>query len=115
VSDAGNRRIVILTSDLKAVGQIKMRSWEESPPLWPMIAFDSNDLLYAVGSGSKDITVFDTKEKRPRYVGTIKSDLKDRPIFTDPVGIATDKLNNIYVSEIARNKIIKLQPLFDQQ
>jgi tripartite motif-containing protein 71 len=115
VSDAGNRRIVILTSDLKPLGTLRVRSWEEVFPLWPMIAVDGNDLLYAVGSGSKDISVYDTKEKRPKYIGTIKNDVKDKPIFSDPVGIAIDSSNAVYISEIAKNRIEKIQPIFDRQ
>lgn len=115
VSDVGNRRIVVLSSDLRPVAQIKVRSWEEAGPLWPMLAVDSNDLLYAVGSGSKDITVIDTKDKKFKYMGVIKNDVKDRPLFADPVGIAIDAENNIYISEVSRNKVIKIRPMFDQQ
>jgi sugar lactone lactonase YvrE len=115
ISDAGNRRVVVMTSDLRPIGQIRVKSWEEAFPLWPMLAVDSNDLLYAVGSGSKDITVFDTKDKKFKYIGVIRTDMKDRPIFSDPVGIAIDKDNSVYVSEVSRNKVLKIQPVFDQQ
>jgi tripartite motif-containing protein 71 len=115
VSDAGNRRVVVLTSDLRPITQIKVKSWEEAFPLWPMLAVDSNDLLYAVGSGSKDITVFDTKDKKFKYLGVIKTDVKDKPLFSDPVGIAIDKDNSVFISEVSRNKVLKIQPVFEQQ
>ena len=112
VSDVGNRRIVVLTSDLRPVAQIKVRSWEEAFPLWPMLAVDGNDMLYATCSGSKDISVFDTKDKKLKCVGVIKTDAKDKPIFSDPVGITVDKDNFIYVSEVSRNRIVKILPIF---
>jgi|YelNatPaOPRAMG01_1025707.scaffolds.fasta_scaffold04912_6 DNA-binding beta-propeller fold protein YncE len=113
VSDVGNRRIVVLTSDLNPMYFIKIKVWNETPPLWPMIAIDSNDLLYVSSSGSKEIIVYNLKTKKPKYVGTIKLDVKDKPIFSDPLGIAIDKENNIYVSEVARSKILKIKPIFN--
>lgn len=113
VSDVGNRRIVVLTSDLNPMHFIKVGVWNENPPLWPMIAIDSNDLLYASSSGSKEIIVFDLKTKKPKYMGSIKIDVKDKPIFSDPLGIAIDKENNIYVSEVARSKVLKIKPIFN--
>lgn len=115
VSDAGNKRVVILTSDLKPIGKINVRAWSDTMPLWPMIAIDSNDMLYAVSSSEKDITVYNVKDKKPKYVGTIKNDMKDKPLFSDPVGIAADKNNNLYVTEVSRNKVLKILPVFEQQ
>jgi DNA-binding beta-propeller fold protein YncE len=115
ISDKDNRRIVVLSSDLRPISQIKVKSWQESDPMWPMLAVDSKDLLYAVSSGTKDITVFDTKDKKWKALGVIKTDAKERPIFSDPLGIAVDKDDVLLVSEITRNKIVKVKPLFDQQ
>jgi sugar lactone lactonase YvrE len=113
VTDAGNKRIVVLTPDLNPVQFIKVSSWYESVPLWPMIAIDSNDLLYATSSGSKEVIVYDLKAKKPKYAGTIKFDVKEKQIFSDPLGIAIDKENNVYVSEVARSKILKIKPVFN--
>ncbi|MCX8092987.1 MAG: NHL repeat-containing protein [Candidatus Goldbacteria bacterium] len=113
VSDFGNRRIVILTSDLNPIQSIKINAWNEAQPLWPMIAIDSNDLLYATSSGTKEVIVYNLKTKKPQYLGSIRIDVKDKPIFADPLGIAIDRENNIYVSEVARSKILKVKPIFN--
>lgn len=113
VSDVGNRRVMILTSDLNPAQYIKVNVWNEAFPLWPMIAIDSNDMLYVTSSGTKEVVVYNLKNKKPKYVGTIKLDIKDKPIFSDPLGIAIDRENNIYVSEVARSKILKIKPVFN--
>ncbi len=113
VSDVGNRRVVVLTSELNPMQTIKVGVWNEAVPLWPMIAIDSNDMLYATSSASKEIIVYNLKLKKPKYAGTIKTDVKDKPIFSDPLGIAIDKDNNIYISEVARSKIVKIKPIFN--
>lgn len=112
-ADPGNRRIVVLTSDLRAEAEIKVKGWNEGYPLWPMLAIDSNDILYAVSSGTQDIWMYDLKEKKPKYIGTIKNDTKDKPMFAGPLGIAVDAENSLYVTDIAQNKIVKFRPAAD--
>ncbi len=113
VSDVGNRRVVVLTSDLNPIQSIKINVWNEAPPLWPMIAIDSNDILYATSSGSKEVVVYNLKSKKPKYLGSIRIDVRDKPVFSDPLGIAIDKEDNIYISEVARSKILKIKPVFN--
>lgn len=112
-ADPGNRRIVVLTSDLRAEAEIKIKGWTEGYPLWPMIAIDSNDMLYAVSSGTQDIWIYDLKEKKPKYKGTVKNDTKDKPLFSSPLGIAADFENNLYVTDLAQNKVVKFRPVIE--
>jgi DNA-binding beta-propeller fold protein YncE len=113
VSDEGNRRIEVMSGDLVAQAQIKVKAWETNIPLWPMLAVDSADRLYAVSSGTQEIVVFDTKDKNFKYIGTIKFDMKDKPLFQNPLGIVIDKQDNLYVTEIASNKVMKIRPVFE--
>ena len=112
-ADPGNRRVVVLTSDLRAESEIKIKGWNEGYPLWPMLAIDSNDILYAVSSGTQDIWIYDLKEKKPKYKGTIKNDAKDKPLFSSPLGIAVDAENSVYVTDLAQNKVVKFRPVID--
>jgi DNA-binding beta-propeller fold protein YncE len=113
-ADHGNRRINIFTQDLKYTGKIKVAGWQETDPTWPMLAVDSKDNLYAVSSATGDIWVYslNTENKKPKYLGTIKTDLQGRPLFATPLGIAIDKDDNIYISEMNRSQIIKIKPRF---
>ncbi|MCE5301069.1 MAG: NHL repeat-containing protein, partial [Spirochaetia bacterium] len=114
-ADPGNRRIQIFSSELQPQGQIKVKAWDMAFPLWPMLAVDSADRLYAVSSGTQEIVVYDTNGKAPKYLGGIKTDRNGKPLFTNPLGIAIDAQDNVYVTEIARNKVMKIRPVFDRQ
>jgi DNA-binding beta-propeller fold protein YncE len=113
-ADFGGRRIEVFSSDLAPQAQIKVKSWEVNQPLWPMLAVDSKDRLYAVSSGTQEIVVFDTTGKKIKQIGIIKNDEKDKPLFSNPLGIAVDSMDNIYITEISRNKALKIKPLFEQ-
>ncbi|MGD0566553.1 MAG: NHL repeat-containing protein [Candidatus Goldiibacteriota bacterium] len=113
VSDEGNRRIEVFSSDLVPQAQIKVKAWDTNIPLWPMLAVDSADRLYAVSSGTQEIIVFDTKDKNFKYIGTIKNDMRDKPLFSNPLGIAIDAQDNLYVTDIAGNKVLKIKPVFE--
>ena len=113
-ADYGCRRIEVFSSDLKPLSQIKVKAWETNSPLWPMLAMDSKDRLYAVSSGTQEIVVFDTTGKKIKQLGIIKNDMKDKPLFSNPLGIAVDSQDNLYVTEITRNKVLKIKPLFER-
>ena len=113
-ADAGNRRIQVFTPELTPVSQIKVKSWDNNPPLWPMLAVDSKDRLYAVSSGSQEIAVFDTTGKKIKLIGVIKNDMREKPLFSNPLGITIDSLDNVYVTEISKNKVLKIKPQFEQ-
>ena len=112
VADCKNRRIVVLTSDLRPIRTIRVKAWEDVTPMWPMLAIDSRDYLYATSSGTQEIWIYDTKSPKFKYVGTLKVDTKGKPLFSDPLGITIDKYDNIYVSDTNVSKIIKLRPVF---
>lgn len=113
-ADAGGRRIEVFSSDLMPQAQIKVKVWDNNSPLWPMLAMDSKDRLYAVSSGTAEIVVFDTTGKKIKQIGIIKNDMKDKPLFSNPLGIAIDSQDNLYITEITRNKVMKIKPVFEQ-
>ena len=113
-ADAGNRRIEVFSSDLVPQSQVKVKAWKTSFPLWPMLAVDSRDRLYAVSSGTQEIIVFDTTGKKLKQIGVIKNDMREKPLFSNPLGIAIDQQDNLYITEITRNKVLKIKPLFEQ-
>jgi DNA-binding beta-propeller fold protein YncE len=113
VADAGNRRIQVFSPDLVPQAQIKVKAWDANLPLWPMLAIDSQDRLYAVSSGTQEIIVFDTKDKNFKYIGTIKSDMRDKPMFTNPLGVAVDAQDDLFITEISRNRVMKIKPVFE--
>ncbi len=112
-ADAGNRRINIFSSDLQPVGQIKVKAWDQAFPLWPMIAIDSRDYLYVVSGGTQEVVVYNTKDKNNKPVGVIKNDMKDKPLFGNPLGITIDQADNVYVTDISKNKVIAFRPVFE--
>lgn len=113
-ADAGNRRIQVFSSDLTPQQQVSVKSWNNNFPLWPMLAVDSKDRLYAVSSGTQEIVVFDTTGKKIKQIGIIKNDMRDKPLFANPLGIAIDSQDFLYVTEITRNKVLKIKPQFEQ-
>jgi len=110
VADVGNRRVVVLSSDLRPEAQIKIKPWSDAFPLWPMLAVDTKDLLYVVSSGTQEICLYDTKDKKFKYAGTIKNDVKGKPLFANPLGLDVDNMDNVYVTELSRNKVLKIKP-----
>jgi sugar lactone lactonase YvrE len=112
--DPGNRRIVVLSSDLKPLAQIKIKPWLENKSSWPMVAIDSRDYLYVVSTNTQDIYIYDTKNPKFKYIGTIKNDNSNKPLFASPLGIAIDSNDIIYVSDSGKNQVIKLQPIFSR-
>ena len=113
VGDPGNRRVAVLTSDLQPVAHINVKGWEAAPPMWPMTAVDSRDYLYVVSSGTQEIWVYNTKDPKFKYVGTIKNDPQGKGLFNNPLGIAADSAGNIYVSETSKGSIVKIRPIFE--
>ena len=77
----------------------------------PMIAL-IRATIYAVSSATQEIWVYDTKSQF-KYVGTIKTDSKGKNLFGNPLGIAVDAQDNIYISEVTKNTIIKIRPVFE--
>ncbi|MEI7541776.1 MAG: NHL repeat-containing protein [bacterium] len=112
-ADSGGRRIQVFSSDLVPQSEIKVKSWSINQPQWPMLAIDSKDRLYAVSSGSQEVVVFDTTGKKVKQIGIIKNDEKDKPLFDNPLGIAIDSQDNLYVTEVSKNKVMKLKPIFE--
>jgi tripartite motif-containing protein 71 len=111
VADKDNNRIVILSSDLIPVAQIKVKVWEsEGGAMWPMLAVDSKDMLYVTSSRSQEVLVYDLKSDKPKYKGSIKTDEKGQPLFSEPIGIAVDAEDSIYIADSSRNQIIKVKP-----
>jgi len=115
VGDPGNRRVDILSSDLNPIGQIEVKPWQDAAPMWPHVAVDSQDRLYVVSSGTKEIWIYNTKTPKFKYIGTIKTGRDNKPLFADPVGIAIDREDNIYVSEVNKGTIVKIKPAFEAQ
>ena len=112
VADAGNKRVVVLSPDMRPLGEIKVKGWEEHSPLWPMIAMDSKDRLYCVSSGGNNIWVYDVKAEEPSYLATIAYNKKGKPLLDGPIGIAIDSNDNVYLTEVSKNSVVKIRPVF---
>ena len=112
-ADPGNKKINIFTPEMQPAGTIVINSWKENPPFWPMLVTDSKDRLYVVSSGKGEIVVYDTTGKKVIYLCTLKNDMTGKPLFSSPLGIAIDKNDVLYVSDMQKNIIVKFKPVID--
>src|ERR1035437_862737 len=111
-ADSGNARIQVFSSDLLPLAQFKVKAWKTNNGGWPMIAIDSRDRLYAVSQKTNEIAVYDINDKSFKYMGTIKKSVNNEPLFVNPLGIAVDKEDNLYITEMFKNMVVKIKPLF---
>lgn len=110
VADRTNNRIIMLNSDMMPVGQFEVKIWKsDGGTMWPMLAVDSRDNLYVTSSKTSEILVYDLKPEKPKYRGSLRNDEKGQPLFSEPIGIAIDREDSIYIADSSRNQIIKIK------
>lgn len=112
-ADAGSRSVFELSPGLEVIKRHKITAWMNSDGTMPMIALDSKQRLYAVAQNEKKIVVYDTTSQEFTYIGEIKKDTTNALIFDNPVGIAIDAKDNVYVTERFLNKVIMIKPEFN--
>jgi tripartite motif-containing protein 71 len=114
VANLGDRSVEVFDTNFKSIQKIKIASWIPNKGLWPMIAVDSKDRLYAVSELENQVYVFDAASDKFKVIGVIKTDAAKRPLFAAPLGIAVDSQDNVYVSDKLKNRVVKVRPEFKQ-
>lgn len=113
VANSGTKTIDILSDYLVLKRKVKVPAYRYNIELWPMLAIDSKQRIYAVSQFEQQIWVYeiinDKKGKNLKLIGIIKNDENNKPLFSNPIGIAIDSMDNIYVSEKYKNIIIKIK------
>jgi hypothetical protein len=102
--------IEIFTPNLEQLSTVSVKEWKSVENNTPMIALDSKGNLYAVARAAKAIAVFKPAGDGYKRAGVIANDENGRKIFTDPLSIAIDINGNIYVTESAADKVLKIKP-----
>ena len=113
VANAGSKTIDILTPDLKLLKKHKVPAWRNNEGMWPMIAMDSKNRIYCVSQNEKKIVVYDTVAPNFPCLGEIRNDTNNQPLFTNPLGIAIDSQDNLYITEKLLGKVLKIKPAFN--
>ncbi len=113
VANSGTKTIDILSDYLVLKRKVKVPVYRQNIELWPMLAIDSKQRIYAVSLYEQQIWVYnienDEKGRNLKLIGIIRKDKDGKKLFSDPSGIAIDSKDNIYVSEKYENKIIKIR------
>jgi DNA-binding beta-propeller fold protein YncE len=106
VADPGNRRIQKFSA-LPAgdyVKSVKVPGWKGPDPFWPMLAVDSQDLVYAVDGNNHKIWIYDSVLN---YRGTLGgNDVAD--FLTAPLGLGFAPDGSLWVSDKDANKLVEL-------
>ena len=105
-ADVQLAKIEVFSQDLISQAHFNVKASGDS-----LLAFDSQDRLYVVSPGTQEILVYNTKNKN-KYIGTIRNDAGNNPLFIHPAGIAIDGLDNIYITESTKNTVLKIRPVF---
>jgi len=113
VADLGGRTIDILAPDLTLLKRRKVPAWRNGEGSWPMLAMDSKLRLYAVAPNEKKIVVYDTVAPNFTCLGEIRNDVNGMPLLDNPLGIAIDSQDNLYITERMKNKVLKIKPVFN--
>ena len=108
-ADPGNKKIHKFSAMPagEPMKSIKVQGWVVNAPFWPHLAIDSADRVYAVDSGSRKVWVYNSDLQ---YLGTIGG-AQGQEIFASPLGIAFNAQNEMWVSDNANNKLMRLSPL----
>ena len=109
-ANAKTGMIEIFTPNLEQLSTVSVKEWKSVENNTPMIALDSKGNLYAVARAAKAIAVFKPAGEGYKRAGVIANDENGRKIFTDPLSIAIDINGNIYVTESAADKVLKIKP-----
>jgi len=108
VADPGNKKIHKFSA--MPAGEFikdkKVAGWQTSSPFWPHVAVDKMDNVYAVDSGNRKIWVYDSELK---YLGTLGGDA-GQELFASPLGIGFSPAGDLWVSDVANNKLLKISP-----
>lgn len=108
VADPGNKKIHKFSA-LPAgefVKDKKVAGWQTAAPFWPHVAVDRQDYVYVVDSGNRKIWVYDSELN---YRGTLGG-ADGQELFASPLGLAFAPTGELWVSDVANNKLIKLSP-----
>ena len=113
VANSGTKTIDIMSDYLVLKRKVKMPAYRQNLELWPMLAIDKNQKIYAVSQFEAQIWVYnienDKQGRNLKLIGIINKDIKGNKIFKNPLGIAIDSKGDIYVSEKYENKVIKFR------
>jgi len=115
VANSGTKTIDILSDYLVLKRKVKVPAYRQNLDLWPMLAIDSQQRIYAVSQYEQQIWVYkileDKKGRNLKLIGIIKNDKNGQSLFSAPVGIAIDSDNNIYITEKYKNKVVKIREI----
>lgn len=108
VADPGNKKIHKFSA--MPAGEFikdrKVAGWQTSAPFWPHLAVDKMDNVYAVDSGNRKIWVYDSELN---YRGTLGG-AEGQELFASPLGIGFGPNGEMWVGDVANNKLLKLAP-----
>jgi DNA-binding beta-propeller fold protein YncE len=108
VADHGNKRIHKYSALPAAefISDRKVPGWQVADVFWPHLAIDSHDNVYAMDQGNRKIWIYDSELN---YRGTIGGD-QGQPPFAAPLGLAFAPGDALWVSDMANNRLLKLNP-----
>jgi DNA-binding beta-propeller fold protein YncE len=106
VADPGNKRIHKFNANGDFVKDRKVPGWQTAAPFWPMLAVDGQDLVWAVDGGNRKLWVYDSELK---YRGTLGGP-QGPELFSSPLGLGFASDGSLWVSDVAANKLLKLNP-----
>lgn len=104
VGDAGNRKIKIYSGEGKYLRDQRVKGWQGGVS-WPMLAVDSVGRIYATDVQHNLVWIYSPEGK---YLGSWGNQ-PGKEIFASPLGIAVGPEDSVYVSNMTRGEIVKLQ------
>ncbi len=110
VADPGNGRIHKYSPLPKAelLKECNVAGWQRGAPFWPHLTVDSMGHVYATDNTNRQIWVFDNNLK---YLGTFGGGLMGRDFFASPLGAAMAPGDQLVVSDMGKNMILKFAPV----
>lgn len=108
VADHGNKRIHKFgpLPGGEFIKDRKVPGWQTADVFWPHLAVDGRDMVYAMDSSNRKIWVYDSDLN---YRGTIGGD-QGQPPFAAPLGLAFAPSGQLWISDMANNRLLKLAP-----
>jgi tripartite motif-containing protein 71 len=106
VADPGNKRIHKFSASGDFLKDRKVAGWQTAAPFWPMLAVDGQDRVWAVDGGNRKLWAYDSDLK---YLGTLGGG-QGADLFSAPLGLGFAADGSLWVSDMAANKLLKLNP-----